>query len=137
MLLCLVSYLIPSIKIQSSENRTLATFQMVLHPEIDSVVYHDSPVERLDAALSDQFPFREVVVKRYLRLFNASENFTYDFANLFIKHQDDQYILHSIGKYELIEDTGYLTVLVFSKSFIDTRTRPLLRTCWSKIVHQH
>ena len=95
---------------ESSENRTLATFDMVFHPEKDSVVYHDSPVERLDAAMSDQFPFRERVVKKYLSLFNAAENMTYGVVKLFHDKQENQYILHSIGNYELIEDTGYITV---------------------------
>ncbi len=110
LLLCAISYLIPSLKMDNSENRTLATFEMVLYPEYDSVVYHESPVERLDAALSDQFPYREVVVKKYLSLFNASENVTYEIAELFKNKQDNQYILHSIGNYEQIEDTGYITV---------------------------
>lgn len=110
LLLLLVSYFIPALKMESSENRTLATFHMVLHPEANSVVYHESPVERLDAALSDQFSFREVVVKKYLSLFNMSENFTHGIAKLCTKQQDNQYILHTVGNYELIEDTGYITV---------------------------
>lgn len=110
LLLCMVSYTVPSLKTESSENRTLATFYMVLHPKKDSVVYHNSPVERLDAAMSDQFPFREQVVKKYLTIFNAAENMTYGVARLFMHQQDNQYILHSIGNYELIEDTGYITV---------------------------
>lgn len=124
LLLCLISYLIPSIKMDSSENRTLATFSMVIHPEKDSVVYRQSPVERLDAALSDQFPFREYVVKRYLGVFNASENFTYDIARLFGKKPDIQYALHTIGTYELIEDTGYITV------------RPTTMPMDSNVVHK-
>lgn len=110
LLLCLISYLVPSLKIESSENRTLATFHMILYPEADSVVYHESPVERLDAALSDQFPFRELVVKKYLSLINVSENFTYGVVKLFVKQQDNQYVLYTVGNYELIEDTGYITV---------------------------
>ncbi len=106
--LCAASYLFPFLRMESSENRTMATFDMVLHPEEDSVVYSESPVERLDAALSDQFPFREAVVKKYLALFDLSENITYSVARSFSKHQDDQYILHSVGNYELIEDTGYI-----------------------------
>ncbi len=109
LLLCMGSYFVPSIKMESSENRTLATFHMVLHPKEDSVVYHESPVERLDVALSDQFPFREVVVKKYLSLFNASENLTYGVNKLFVKQQENQYVLHTVGNYELIEDTGYIT----------------------------
>ena len=109
LLLCAVSYLFPSLKEENSENRTLATFHMVLQPQKDSVVYHESPVERLDAALSDQFPFRETVVKRYLSLFNASENCSYSAIKLFSKKQDNQYVLHPIGNYGLIEDTGYIT----------------------------
>ena len=110
LLLCLISYFIPSIKMKSSENRTLATFQMVLYPEIDSVVFQDTPIERLDAALSDQFPFREYVVKKYLSIFNFSDNYMYSIVNLFAKKEDNQYILHTIGNYELIEDTGYITI---------------------------
>ena len=110
LLLCMCSYLVPSLKMESSENRTLATFHMVFHPEEDSVVYHESPVERLDAALSDQFPFRESVVKKYLSLFNAFENMTYKAAKLFAHKKDDQYILHPVGNYELIENTGYITI---------------------------
>ena len=94
---------------ESSENRTMATFDMIFHPDEDSVVYHESIVERLDAALSDQFAFREAVVKRYLGLFNSLENRTYDFVRLFKKKTEGQYFLRAIGDYELIEDTGYIT----------------------------
>ncbi len=111
LLLCLASYFFPSFRMTSSENRTLATFHMILHPETDSVVYHESPVERLDVALSDQFPFREIVVKKYLSLFNFVENFTYKAANLFAEQQEKQCVLHTVGSYELIEDTGYITLL--------------------------
>ena len=110
LLICMVSYLVPALKMASSENRTLATFYMIFRPEKDSIVYHETPVERLDAALSDQFPFRESVVKKYLSLFNMSENVTYKIAKLFAHKQDDQYILHAVGNYALIENTGYITV---------------------------
>ena len=136
LLLCLCSYFFPSLRMTSSENRTMATFYMILHPETDSVVYHESPVERLDAALSDQFPFRELVVKKYLRMFNAAENSAYEAVSLLAEQQQpsqqqeqpqeqiqeqqqeqqqpqeqkNRYVLHSIGSYELIEDTGYITL---------------------------
>ena len=110
LLLFLGSYLFPQLKQKNSENRTMATFRMVLFPEKDSLVYHDSPVERLDAALSDQFPFRETVVKQYLKFFNASENLTYSIVRSFTGKRDNQYTLHAIGSYEEIEDTGYITV---------------------------
>ena len=110
LLVSLALYFSPSLKMDNSENRTLATFHMVLHPETDSVVYHESPVERLDAALSDQFPFREIVVKKYLSVFNFLENHTYDIIRLFFKHQKNQFMLHTIGNYALIEDTGYITI---------------------------
>ena len=82
---------------------------MIFHPDEESVVYHESIVERLDAALSDQFAYREAVVKRYLNLFNKLENRTYDFVRLFKKETEGQYFLRAVGDYELIEDTGYVT----------------------------
>lgn len=108
LLLCLISYVVPSIKMENSENRTLATFDMVFHPEEESVVYHESPIERLDAALSDQFPFREIAVKKYLSIFNSSENRFYRIAKLFAGKRSDQYALQTVGNYELIEGTGYI-----------------------------
>lgn len=110
LLLCLVSYFVPFLKMESSENRTLATFRMILYPEKDSVVYYESPVERLDAALSDQFLLREVVVKKYLSLFNMSENLIYGIVKRFDEQQDDQYTLNTIGSFEMIENTGYITL---------------------------
>ena len=110
MLIILCSYFFPQLKQSSSENRTMATFKMVLHPEKDSLVYHESPVERLEAALSDQFPFRETVVKQYLKFFNTSENLTYSVVRPFLGKGEDQYVLHAIGSYEEIEDTGYITL---------------------------
>ena len=109
LLLFLVSFFIPSLKMDSSENRTMATFGMVFHPEEDSVVYHSSPVERLDAALSDQFPFREFFVKKYLWFFNQSENCTARLTKK-LKLEKPQATLHAVGNYELIGETGYLTV---------------------------
>ncbi|MBO4374637.1 MAG: hypothetical protein J5829_05985 [Lachnospiraceae bacterium] len=108
LLLCLISYLIPTLKMESSENRTLADFHMVFNPERDSVVYRDSPVERLDAALSDQFPFREILVKQYLSIFNISENITYGIIKLFSKREENQLDLRIAGSYALIDGTGYI-----------------------------
>ena len=110
LLLYMVSYSVPSFRIESSENRTLATFNMIFHPETDSVAYRESRVERIEAALSDQFPFREFVVKKYLRLFNASENLMINVVKRISNLQETQYVLHSAGVYELIENTGYITV---------------------------
>ena len=110
LILSIGSYFLPSLKMESSENRTLATFRMVLDPEKDSVVFHENPVERLESALSDQFPFRESIVKKYLSLLNTSDNLTFRIAKLFVKKPDNQYVLHSVGNYELIEKTGYITV---------------------------
>lgn len=116
LLLCMFSFFVPSLKMESSENRTLATFDMVLHPQADSVVYHTSPVERLDAALSDQFPFREAVVKKYLSFFNLSENLTHEMAQKFGTKRENQYVLHNIGNYATIEDTDYITYIPGTKS---------------------
>ena len=110
LLLFLGSYLFPSLRMASSENRTLATFDMIFHPQRDSVVYRDSPVERAEAALSDQFAFREFAVKQYLRIFNGSENLTAGLVELFSQREELQYALHSVGNYALIEDTGYITL---------------------------
>ena len=108
-LLFLITFFIPSLKCDSSENRTMATFDMVLHPMEDSVVYYDSPVERLNAALSDQFPFRETVVKKYLKVFNVFDNLTSTIGDLFTKRAEHQYSLQAIGNYGLIENTNYIT----------------------------
>jgi len=110
LVICMSLYFIPSLKMKSSENRTLATFGMVIHPIENSAVYHESAIERFDVALSDQFPFREYVVKKFQGLSNAAENCTYNFIKLFIDKGNNQYFLHSVGKYELIEDTEYITV---------------------------
>ena len=109
LLLLLASFFIPSLKMKSSENRTMATFNMIFNPEIDSVVYHDSPVERLEAALSDQFPFREFFVKKYLWIFNKSENWATSWAKK-LKLEKPSFMLHAVGSYELIGNTGYITV---------------------------
>ena len=82
--LCMILYFFPSIKMMSSENRTLATFDMVAHPLENSEVYRKRPIDRFEVALSDQFPFRDYVVKKYQRLFNVTENYTYGVAKLFL-----------------------------------------------------
>ena len=110
LLLFLASFFLPAPQAaENSENRTMATFRMVLYPEKGSVVYHNSPVERLDAALSDQFPFRESMVRRYLRIFNAFENLSFSLAARLTAPQEKQYSLHALGNYVSIADTGYIT----------------------------
>lgn len=54
--------------IENFENRTLATFGMVLNPEERSVVYKDSALERFEEALKDQFSFRQEAITTYLRI---------------------------------------------------------------------
>ena len=93
---------------ENSENRTLATFDMVFRPEKDSVVYHDSPVERLEAAMSDQFLFREGAVNRYLNILNTSDNLTRSLAGLDTDYSKQEYTFQSVGSYCLIENTGYV-----------------------------
>ncbi len=119
LLTCAFSYFVSSPKFETGENRTLATFYMVFHPVTNSVVYYDSPVERLDMALSDQFPLREIVIKKYLKLINTSENMIYRIVKVFSKEQENQYFLHPVGTFELIEDTGYITTCP-STSLMDT-----------------
>ncbi len=82
---------------------------MIFNPKKDSVVYHNSPVERLNAALSDQFLFREFLVKKFLKLFNKSENLSIKLAQK-LKRKRPQFMLHAVGSYELIGDTNYITV---------------------------
>ncbi len=53
--------------------------------------------------------------KKYLRIFNVSENYTYGFIRLFSKKGDNQYSLHVVGNYGIIEDTGYITVCPTTK----------------------
>ena len=111
LILLLVSFFIPDLRNgESSENRSMATFDMVLHPDPDSITYRESPVERLDAALFDQFPYREKFVKRYLSIFNASEGMASSIAKLFLLKVANQYSLTAVGNYQLIEDTNYITV---------------------------
>jgi len=109
LVLILITYLIPSLKTDNNENRTLATFRMVIHPEKDSIMYRDSPAERLDAALSDQFAYRETVVTRYMKFFNVTENLVYGIKKYLAGEEDLQYTFQVIGNYVTIEDTGYLT----------------------------
>ena len=129
LILFCMSYFIPNIKMKNSENRTYATFGMIFHPDPDSVVYHDSPVERLDAALSDQFAFRELIVNNYLSFMNSSESFTYKISRQFTNVSNEQYSLHSIGQYELIDDTEYLTIFPevnkFDEKVLDKRKKQI------------
>lgn len=107
LLLIFISYFIPSLKTDSNENRTLATFDMVIHPNSESVVYRDSAVERLDEALSDQFAFRDFFVNKYLKLINNSEKIMFNITKPFL-NQNNSITLHGIGEYWLINDTGVL-----------------------------
>lgn len=52
----------------SLENRTLATFEMVLNPNSDSVVYSDTALERFEAAMKDQFILRPFAIETFLRM---------------------------------------------------------------------
>lgn len=106
----LVSYALPfSARSENNENRTLATFGMILNPEKDSVVYRDSPVERLDAALTDQVAGRETLVNAYLNLFNSSENLVSAIRSALGGETNKEYTLKKIGSYVEIADTGYIT----------------------------
>ena len=110
LLLSLAAFLVPSFRNQeSSENRTMATFHMVFHPDPGSVVYRESPVERLEAALSDQFPFRSKLVTAYLKILNTAEDASFKLAWQMTPHEADQHYLKPVGKYVEIEDTGYIT----------------------------
>ncbi len=109
LILLLCSFFVPSLKMESSENRSMATFDMVIHPEPESITYRKSPVERLDAALSDQFPFREKLVKSYLGIFNTSEAIASSAVKSIMPKAENQYSLTAIGKYQMIEDTNYIT----------------------------
>ena len=102
------SYFVPSLKTQSNENRTMATFNMIVNPNRQSIVYNSNPVERLEAALSDQFAFRENFIRVYLNLFNFAENTAVYLTKLLIPSLRNQHTLTSIGKYQTIEDTGYV-----------------------------
>ena len=108
-ILFLITYFIPSLKKENSENRTLASFNMIFNPNKDSITYRNTPIERLEVALEDQFAFRESFNKDFLNIFNLLDNLTYKIIRLFKEKKDNQYTLHSIGKYELIDDTNYLT----------------------------
>lgn len=108
LLFLLASFFIPSLhKEESIENRTMATFAMVLNPDPQSVVYRDTPVERLDAALSDQMIARGTLVNGYLSLFNASETAVSDIRRFFLG--TNQHYLTAVGNYQLIDNTNYIT----------------------------
>ena len=104
LVICLASYFIPSLKMASRENRTMATFFMVLHPEENSVVYHAGMIERLESALSDQFPFRDLFIRQYLWTFNRIDNLSRCISRQIVASQDNQYAIYSIGNYEMIEE---------------------------------
>ena len=127
LLLTGVSFLVPSLKTRSSENRTMATFDMVFAPRKDSVVYRDSPAERFDLALSDQFPCREFWIKNHARLFDFLENTIRRSAKAFMPKKSGA-MLHAVGGCEMIGDTGYLTRY--------PRTAPLNRKLLRKHVKQ-
>ncbi len=96
---------------EDNENRTLATFDMVLHPQKDSVVYRDSPVERLDAALSDQIPYRHRLTGSYLRVMNGAENLSAAVLRAFSGSEDPLQLnaVRTVGNYLIINDEGYIT----------------------------
>lgn len=76
---CISSYLWnPQNKISNLEMRTLATFDMVFHPNIDSIVYRKTFIERLEQSLKDQFVFRNIIVKKLSGL-KAKLGNLYDF----------------------------------------------------------
>ncbi len=121
---CFILYFIPGVRQGNSENRTMARFDMVFSaPETDSIVYHKTIAERFDAALSDQFPLRETISKGYLSLSNTFDDFVRTVAGTILhrKKQGDQLVLHQIGKYALIEDTGYITACPSSEP-LDSNT---------------
>lgn len=117
LVLALTGFLVPGFRTsENSENRTMATFDMVINPDPESVAYRDSPVERLDAALSDQFPFREKLIRKYLLLANYSENLSENLTTLFVPRVKGQYTLHTVGNYEQIENTDYITIRPHTKA---------------------
>ena len=116
LVLALTGFLVPGFRTaENSENRTMATFDMVINPDPESVAYRDSPVERLDAALSDQFPFREKLIRKYLLLSNFTENLSERLITLFIPRVKGQHTLRTVGNYELIDDTDYITIRPHTK----------------------
>ena len=124
---CISSYLWnPQNKISNLEMRTLATFDMVFHPNIDSIVYKKTFIERLEQSLKDQFVFRNIIVKKLSGL-KAKLGNLYDFILNYANFNDkklktyqeyktlklesfpkQQYTLSKIGDFYRINNTDYL-----------------------------
>lgn len=125
---CITSYLwSPQNKISNLEMRSLATFNMVFNPsDVDSIVYKDTIIARLEEAMKDQFVFRNVIVKKLSRL-KAKAGNLYDLTANYIKAYNhtfqtykeyehpkleqfpkQQYKLSKIGDFYRIENTDYI-----------------------------
>lgn len=89
------------------ENRTLATFGMVLKPNPESVVYFDLPLERFEAAMKDQFKLRDNFISVYLHIDNTMSKLS---KSLFFNANslNQQYSYTIIGNYAQIDGTKYI-----------------------------
>ena len=125
---CMTSYLWHSQKeISNLEMRSLATFNMVFNPsDVDSIVYKDTVIARLEEAMKDQFVFRNIIVKKLSSL-KARLGNIYDLTINCLKTYNDvpqtykeydhpklekfpaqQYKLTKIGDFYRIENTDYI-----------------------------
>ena len=137
---CTFSYLLhPQNKSSNLEMRSLATFNMILHPNTtDSVVYKNTALKRLEETLKDQFICRDFIIKN-LSDFKVKSTTVYDSISEYIqfyflkktvrqlyreyehpkleKFQEQRYTLNRIGKFYLIENTNYISLFQIIKSF--------------------
>ena len=97
---------VPIKKSGGQENRTLATFEMVLNPEVDSVVYRESALERFEEAMTDQFYLRDRAINTYLLIDNWSSKFVNGLWKL-VK-SGDEYSFTTIGDYAQIDGSDYI-----------------------------
>jgi len=90
----------------SLENRTLANFSMVLNPDMDSIVYRDSALERFEEAMKDQFYFRKEAISARLNIDNVLSVVSKGLLNIGI--DCNKYSYTAIGDYAQIDGTNYI-----------------------------
>lgn len=92
------------------ENRTMASFEMVLHPVENSVTYRESLLERFEEALKDQMVFRDYAVSCYLKLNDFLSNNISSLFLAFVNRDNDnnQYTYETIGSYIKIDGSEWI-----------------------------
>ena len=90
------------------ENRTMATFSMVLNPSEQSITYNESALERFEAAMKDQCILRNIFIRCYLMIDNILSRALINIKMFNHPAEQKQYQYTNIGNYIRIQDTDYI-----------------------------